>query len=226
MVLPDHTFVLVTGYMCLAVYVAVQIWLLDSDMFTQWDYVCIGVIGTGVLSGAYVLVPASNSRALECTTAGGDVSLVPPYVVYISTAIVACAFAGVLATFTAAFVLTFGIIGVVDVAGQRGFLNYGHDRIQFAASRATLYATMRAASEATVVHLKVPWRMGLLFVFWIATAESVIMFLTKNQSYTFSARSVTFASYALFKSAIFIALPLAEQALIRVSAERYAKISL
>ena len=210
-----HGAALVLGYAALVAHVATQIWrAVDAGGAAGggelWKGVLVGgVVAGGVVSGACVLLPLPVVAAAP--RAAAPVVGLPLYPLYVSLALVVATRLALLPTFTTAFALSTWVLYVVDVGGRRGLVHYAYDRIDFAVSRATFYATLRAASQAAVVYAALPAPAGRLLVLGAATAETLGMLAADNNSYGFSTRSVAFASYALLKSALFVATPLAEE---------------
>ena len=122
---------------------------------------------------------------------------------------------GVLAAFALAALASPLLLVWVDVARDRGLVRYENRSFQFHVSRTTAYAAIRAGTEALVVHLGFPARLADLAPILVATLETVGMAVRGARGhYTFSARSVVFACYAVLKSAVLVAVPLAERALL------------
>ena len=96
----------------------------------------------------------------------------------------------------------------LEVADARGLLRYDLRARGFYVTRSTAYAALRALTAATP-----PRGLARLVPLLVATLETVGMAAHGGGagSYAFATRA-EFASYALLKSGVFVALPLLEEA--------------
>jgi hypothetical protein len=117
--------------------------------------------------------------------------------------------ARVLDVFALAYVGCALVLFCLEVADARGLLRYDLRARGFYVTRSTAYAALRALSAATPL----PRGLVRLVPLLVATAETLGMAVHGGGagSYAFPTRA-DFASYALLKSAIFVALPLLEAA--------------
>lgn len=122
--------------------------------------------------------------------------------------------ASVLPTFALAFAATPLIGWWVFLADARGLVRYEVHDASFYVTRGTGYALMRAAPQAAVVHLGLDPRLARLAPLGVATLETLGMIALDLRSYAFGARSARFVTYALLKSAVFVCVPLLEEALL------------
>lgn len=123
---------------------------------------------------------------------------------------------GTFAEYATAFACAPLLLYPLSVAHRRGgLLRYDPDTASFVLSRASLYAALRAASrllqDAPPLHLRPS--LARLLPLAAATAETGGMLLwSSSSSYTFSSHSLQFAVYATLKSAVFVTLPVLEEA--------------
>lgn len=211
---------LVVGYASVAAYVGGQLWAAADAggpaAALPFDARWLGApaAAAAAAEGARVLrAAAEEGKGAERRGWGKG----RYYALWATAAAAAAAWAGVLRAFGAAYVLTLWLLAAIDAAGRRGLVRYDHSGVGFFATRCTLYASGRAAAAAATARLGLPLPAARLAWFWAATAETAFMAIVGNRSYAFSARGADFAAYALLKSALFLAAPLAEEALVRLA---------
>lgn len=210
---------LVVGYASVAAYVAGQVWA-SLDAASLERAIPFDARWVGVPGAVCAAVEAGRTLRVASQGQGGGVRggkkrwLPPAYPLYATAALATAGWAGVVGAFGAAFVLTLWILAVIDEAGKREMVMYEHQGVRFFASRCTLYASGRAAAAAATAHLGLPVEAARLAWFWVATAETVGMTISVDGSYSFSVGSKSFAAYALLKSALFLAAPLVEEAVV------------
>lgn len=84
----------------------------------------------------------------------------------------------------------------------------------FVLTRSLSYALLRSLSQLLVRHVGVPIRLTRLFPFIVASIETAAMAThSTSASYAFTIGSCEFAVYVALKSAVFLGLPLLEDAL-------------
>ena len=123
----------------------------------------------------------------------------------------------VLPEFTLAYVTACFLHYWIQVADAAGLVRYDANRRGYIVTRSTLYGTMRATTAYLVREAGLPLRVARLVPFAVSTVSTVGMALvggrSGGESYAFSPD--LFAAYALVKAAVFVALPLLEEAILR-----------
>lgn len=117
--------------------------------------------------------------------------------------------------FATAYLTVASLLCLLQFADMRGMVRYDTNAHGFIVTRSASYAAMRALTTFVVRQGWIPVRVGRLVAFLVASAETVAMLVLNSKSYSFTTRSWDIVPYALFKSAVFLALPLLEEALLQ-----------
>lgn len=132
---------------------------------------------------------------------------------YVAVGLPLSAAAGVGDAFATAYAAALLLLVPIAAAHRAGIARYDPDSLHFVASRSATYATLRSVGAFATARGAVDARLGRLLPLALASVETVFMWLLGTSAYRFAnARSL--AVYALFKSALVVSLPLAEQAVL------------
>ena len=177
----------------------------DQPLVSTYYYFWPAALASSILAFARMLPPSSSTPVVWWKTSEFATSLL------ILSAGLAW-WGNVLAMFALASLASPLILVWIDIARGRGLVRYETQSFQFHVSRTTSYATLRAATEALVVHLGFPVRVADLIPLLVATLETVGMMVRGAEGhYGFTANSAPFLTYATLKSCVFVAIPLAER---------------
>lgn len=102
----------------------------------------------------------------------------------------------------------------IHTARARGVVKYDSETPRFVVSRSAAYGLVRCTGALLVRHTALPAKVALLLPLAVSLAETGAMVVCRSRAYAFAVDSVDFAVYAVLKSALFLALPLLEEALL------------
>jgi hypothetical protein len=123
------------------------------------------------------------------------------------------AYAGrVFMEFAVSYVTSSLILVWILVAGREGIVLYNADRASFVFSRCGLYAALRAV----LVFAGQRWEWfttsrAHLTLLVVPTSETLLMWFGRDTSYRYDRSQTLGVTYALLKTAVFVALPLLDE---------------
>lgn len=101
----------------------------------------------------------------------------------------------------------------IHTAKARGVVTYDSETPRFVVSRSAAYGLVRCTGTLLVRYTAMPEKIALLLPLAVSLVETGAMIATRSRAYVFAVDSVEFVVYAVLKSALFVALPLLEEAL-------------
>ena len=126
-------------------------------------------------------------------------------------AVAIAAATGTLRVFCLAYALTPLILVWIEASSRA---TYSIDSNYFVLTRSASYASVRALAQLAADRGAIAPRVARLAPFALASLETLGMRVVGTDSYTFGVAGREFAVYATIKSAVFLALPELEQALL------------
>lgn len=125
------------------------------------------------------------------------------------------AYAGeVLVEFTVSYATSSLILLWIFIASREGIVLYPIDRAPFVFTRCALYAALRATLVFTSRHWE--WftvSRAHLTLLAIPTAETLVMWSCKDESYRYDRSRTLGVTYALLKTSVFCVVPLLDEVL-------------
>jgi hypothetical protein len=117
---------------------------------------------------------------------------------------------GVGVEFAVAYAACALILAWIVVAQAQGLVRYDANTASFVLSRSSLYGLLRGVLAFGVREDWFARSASRLVMLGVATAETIGMWVWSSDAYAFAPGSRRFATYALLKTALFAAAPLAE----------------